>query len=138
MRKTGLDDVKLILRNFVSSNPSSETGQGPGPDCSLVSYVYGGPNGILAQLVELKKWFEDQTMYHFHACSLLFMFDQRLTSEGGRSNAVVKLIDFAHVTDGNGVIDHNFLGGLCSLIKFISDIVAEANDHTATNGEVEV
>ncbi|XP_035841876.1 inositol polyphosphate multikinase alpha isoform X1 [Helianthus annuus] len=138
MRKTGLDDVKLILRNFVSSNPSSETGQGPGPDCSLVSYVYGGPNGILAQLVELKTWFEDQTMYHFHACSLLFMFDQRLTLEGARSNAVVKLIDFAHVTDGNGVIDHNFLGGLCSLIKFISNIVAEANDHTGTNGEVEV
>jgi hypothetical protein len=27
--------------------------------------------------------------------------------------------------EGDGVIDDNFLGGLCSLIKFISDIVAE-------------
>ena len=38
---------------------------------------------------------------------------------------MVKLVDFAHVAEGNGVIDHNFLGGLCSLIKFISDIVVE-------------
>jgi len=27
--------------------------------------------------------------------------------------------------EGDGMIDDNFLGGLCSLIKFISDIVAE-------------
>ncbi|KAI3671478.1 hypothetical protein L1987_87216 [Smallanthus sonchifolius] len=138
VRKTGPDDVRLLLRNFVSSNPSSDSETGLGPDCSLASSVYGGPNGILAQLLELKTWFEDQTIYHFYACSLLFMFDNGLALKGGGSNAEVKLIDFAHVTDGNGVIDHNFLGGLCSLIKFISDILAETNDYTGTNGQVEL
>ncbi|KAI3785949.1 hypothetical protein L1987_45075 [Smallanthus sonchifolius] len=60
-----------------------------------------------------------------------------LALKGAWSNAEVKLIDFAHVTDGNGVIDHNFLGGLCSLIKFISDILAETKDY-GSNDQVEL
>ncbi|KAD2806130.1 hypothetical protein R6Q59_028877 [Mikania micrantha] len=138
IRKTGPDDVRLLLRKFISSNPSSETETGQSPDCSSASSVYGGPNGILAQLLELKTWFEHQTIYHFFACSLLFMYDNGLALKGAGSNAEVKLIDFAHVTEGNGVIDHNFLGGLCSLIKFISDILAETNDYTGTNGQVDL
>ncbi|KAD4889175.1 hypothetical protein R6Q59_033954 [Mikania micrantha] len=139
IRKTGPDDVRLLLRKFVSSNPSSaEMETGRGPDCSLASLVYGGPNGILAQLLELKAWFEDQTIYHFYACSFLFMFEKGLALKGAWSKTAVKLIDFAHVTDGNGVIDHNFLGGLSSLIKFISDILAETNDFSGTNGHVEL
>ncbi|KAF5793080.1 putative inositol-polyphosphate multikinase [Helianthus annuus] len=142
IRKTGPDDVRLLLRKFVSSNPSADmemgTGSGPGPDCSLASSVYDGPNGILAQLLELKAWFEDQTFYHFYACSFLFVYEKRLGLKGALSNAEVKLIDFAHVTDGNGVIDHNFLGGLCSLTKFISDILTEIKDCTGTNGQVEL
>ncbi|KAJ0755325.1 putative inositol-polyphosphate multikinase [Helianthus annuus] len=82
IRKTGPDDVRLLLRKFVSSNPSADmemgTGSGPGPDCSLASSVYDGPNGILAQLLELKAWFEDQTFYHFYACSFLFVYEKRL------------------------------------------------------------
>ncbi|KAI3727124.1 hypothetical protein L1987_66933 [Smallanthus sonchifolius] len=138
IRKTGPNDVRLLLRKFVSSNPSAEMKMSQGPDCSLASFVYGGPNGILAQLLELKAWFEDQTIYHFYACSFLFMFEKGLALKGTWSNAEVKLIDFAHVTDGNGVIDHNFLGGLCSLIKFISDILAETKDYGDTNGQVEL
>ncbi|KAI3521119.1 hypothetical protein L1887_10580 [Cichorium endivia] len=131
MRTAGPDDVKLFLMKFVSSNPESESE----PDCSLAGSVYGGLNGILSQLLELKAWFEDQTMYHFYACSLLFMFEKGLALKGATSNAQVKLIDFAHVTEGKGVIDHNFLGGLCSLIKFISDIIPDKNDHE--NGQIE-
>ncbi|KAI3766123.1 hypothetical protein L2E82_16173 [Cichorium intybus] len=129
MRKAGPDDVKLFLMKFVSSNPESE------PDCSLAGSVYGGLNGILSQLLELKAWFEDQTMYHFYACSLLFMFEKGSALKGATTNAQVKLIDFAHVTEGKGVIDHNFLGGLCSLIKFISDIIPDKNHHE--NGQIE-
>lgn len=134
IRKTGPDDVRVYLRKFVSSIPSAEMGSGP--DCDLASSVYGGTNGILAQLLELKAWFENQTIYHFYACSLLFMYEKGLAVKGARSSAVVKLIDFAHVTEGKGVIDHNFLGGLCSLIKFVSDILTETNDHTLNNGQI--
>ncbi|KZV46464.1 inositol polyphosphate multikinase beta-like [Dorcoceras hygrometricum] len=53
-------EVKLLLKKFVSSN-SWDSKQ----DCSLAPVVYGGSSGILSQLLELKAWFEDQTMYHF-------------------------------------------------------------------------
>ncbi|KAM0066290.1 putative inositol-polyphosphate multikinase [Helianthus debilis subsp. tardiflorus] len=126
--KSSVDDVRLFFKKFVSSDPNVESGMGP--DRDLASVVYGGPNGILAQLLELKAWFEDQTIYHFSACSLLFMFEKGLVLEGGSPNAQVKIIDFAHVTEGNGVIDHNFLGGLCSLIKFISVAIGDQNGHS--------
>nr|XP_043617107.1 inositol polyphosphate multikinase beta-like isoform X2 [Erigeron canadensis] len=97
IRNSGFDDVKVLLRKFVSSNPSAE--MDTEPDCDLASSVYGGPNGILAQLLELKAWFEDQTIYHFYACSLLFTFEKGLALTGASSTAEVKLIDFAHVTE---------------------------------------
>lgn len=115
------DDVRLVLRKFVSADASADSTLPP--DCSLASIVYGASNGILAQLRELKAWFEEQTMYHFYSCSVLLVYENGLAPEGRISNAEVKLIDFAHVVEGNGVIDHNFLGGLCSLIKFISEVV---------------
>lgn len=131
--KSSVDDVKFLFMRFVSSNPS-----GSDPDHVLASNVYGGPNGILAQLLELKAWFEDQTIYHFCACSLLFMFEKAMASEeGAGSDVQVKLIDFAHVTEGRGVIDHNFLGGLCSLIKFVSEILGDTEDHKTQEGDTQ-
>ncbi|XP_057964485.1 inositol polyphosphate multikinase beta-like [Malania oleifera] len=119
------DDVRLVLRKFVSSYLSSDSGSDP--DCSLASTVYGGSSGILAQLLELKAWFEDQTIFHFYSCSVLMLYEKEAVLKGRSSGAEVKLIDFAHVVEGEGVIDHNFLGGLCSLIKFISEILTGIN-----------
>lgn len=113
-------DVRLVLRKFVSSNTSADSGTDP--DCSFASTVYGGSAGILAQLLELKEWFEDQTIFHFYSCSVLMVYDKESVSEGRSSVAEVRLVDFAHVVEGKGIIDHNFLGGLCSFIKFISEI----------------
>ncbi|KAF5200552.1 Inositol polyphosphate multikinase alpha [Thalictrum thalictroides] len=115
-----VEDVWSSLKRFVSSNPVSDVE----PDSSLASVVYGGSDGILAQLLNLKAWFEDQTIFHFNSCSVLVMYEKK-TAKEGISQAKVKLIDFAHVVDGQGVIDHNFLGGLCSLIKFISEILTQ-------------
>ncbi|KAI8529310.1 hypothetical protein RHMOL_Rhmol12G0215500 [Rhododendron molle] len=115
------DDVRLVLRKFVSSNASGDFDVDP--DCAFASIVYGGSNGILAQLLDLKAWFEDQTLFHFYSCSVLLIYEKELALDGSSSGAEVKLVDFAHVVDGKGVIDHNFLGGLCSLIKFISEIL---------------
>ncbi|XP_021285810.1 inositol polyphosphate multikinase alpha [Herrania umbratica] len=120
------DNVRLVLRKFVSSN--SSIGSNENPDCSLAPIVYGGSAGILEQLLELKAWFENQTIYHFHSCSVLILFDKESVLKGRTSVAEVKLIDFAHVVEGRDVIDHNFLGGLCSLIKFVSEILSSSKE----------
>lgn len=91
------DEVRLVLKKFVSSNQSLELDKDP--DCAFASSVYGGASGILAQLQKLKSWFEDQTFYHFNSCSVVMIYDKE---------SVLK-------------------GGLCSLIKFISDILPPEN-----------
>ncbi|CAI9113782.1 OLC1v1014457C2 [Oldenlandia corymbosa var. corymbosa] len=125
------EEVKLVLRNFVSSNTS--TGLESKPDCAFASVVLGGSTGILSQLLELKEWFEDQTTYHFYSCSIHIMYEKQLALEGKDPRAEIKLIDFAHVVEGKGVLDHNFLGGLCSLIKIIKHVL-KASDECRTNG----
>ncbi|XP_051136049.1 inositol polyphosphate multikinase alpha-like isoform X2 [Andrographis paniculata] len=117
-----LDCMKLYLKKFVSSN-TSKMSLDLKPDCAFASTVYGGSNGILSQLLELKAWFEDQTIYHFYSCSILMMFEKELALTGKNPRPEIRLVDFAHVYEGNGIIDHNFLGGLCSLIKFTSEIL---------------
>ncbi|KAG7954679.1 hypothetical protein I3843_11G031200 [Carya illinoinensis] len=127
VKKFTAKDVRLVLRKFVSSNTSVDTGMDP--DCSFASTVYGGSTGILAQLLELKKWFEDQTIYHFFSCSVLMVYDKESVVKERNYGAEVKLVDFAHVLEGKGVIDHNFLGGLCSLIKFIMEILTGCDEY---------
>lgn len=119
------DGVRSALRKFVSSNLS--LGPNVDPDGLYASKVYCHRGGILAQLLQLKEWFEVQTNYHFYSCSLIILYD-RESALDGRAHPKVKLVDFAHVMDGHSVIDHNFLGGLCSVIKFIRDIVDEDNE----------
>lgn len=131
VQKLTSEGVTLVLKKFVSSNASTDSNLDP--DASFASSVYGGSGGILAQLLELKAWFEDQTIYHFNSCSVLMVYEKEKVLKGGSSGAEVKLIDFAHVMEGEGVIDHNFLGGLCSLIKFISEILSEAGDGATGN-----
>lgn len=125
VRQFNAKDVCRVLRRFVSSNPASDCN----PDCAFASAVYGGSEGVLAQLRELKVWFQDQTLFHFCSASVLIAYERDGSEDGrGPNRARVRLIDFAHVLDGAGVIDHNFLGGLCSLIKFISDILNDPDE----------
>lgn len=129
--KLSAEEVELVLKKFVSSKTSEELNTDA--DCSLASVVFGGSTGILSQLRELKAWFEDQTIFHFYSCSLLLMYDKEKALNGDNLVAEVKMIDFAHVLQGRGVIDHNFLGGLCSLIKFIADILRSADQSMDEN-----
>lgn len=121
------DEVSLLLKKFVSSKVVDSK-----PDCAFASTVYGGSTGILSQLLELKAWFEDQTIYHFYSCSILMMSEKDLALSGKSPRAEIKLVDFAHVFEGKGIIDHNFLGGLCSLIKFVSEILTTP-EHSPTD-----
>lgn len=128
VQKYTTEDVSLVLKRFVSSNPQADSE----PDCRISSGVYGGSDGILAQLLKMKEWFEVQTFFHFNSCSVLMVYEQEAGGTG-ILRPEVKLIDFAHVVDGQGVIDHNFLGGLCSLIKFVSDILAGSTGEDGLN-----
>ncbi|XP_061989026.1 inositol polyphosphate multikinase beta-like [Rosa rugosa] len=119
------DDVRSALRKFVSSNSPSDSDAEP--DCSYASTVYGGPDGIVSQLLKLKSWFEDQTIYHFYSCSTMMVYDKESIMKGENPNPQIKLVDFAHVVEGKGIIDHNFLGGFCSLIKFLNDVLNNPN-----------
>ncbi|XP_061358571.1 inositol polyphosphate multikinase beta [Gastrolobium bilobum] len=127
LQNLSAEEVKLVLRKFVSSN-SNVT------DCVFGAKVFGE---ILEQLLELKQWFEVQTIFHFYSCSVLMVYEKEEESvvKGKNSGALVKLVDFAHVVDAKGAIDHNFLGGLCSLIKFISDILAGLDDNSVSKDE---
>ena len=127
IHKFTAEDVRLVLRRFISSNSFA----GVDPDCIFASTIYGGSGGILAQLLELKEWFEHQTIFHFYSCSVLMVCEKESVVNEMSSGAEVKLVDFAHVVEGKGTIDHNFLGGLCSLIKFISEILTCSDVHTA-------
>ncbi|CAJ1978186.1 unnamed protein product [Sphenostylis stenocarpa] len=112
LQKLSAEGVALLLRKFVSSFNAEDSDR----DCDFAAEVFGS---VLERLVELKAWFEVQTVYHFYSCSVLVVYEK----EKGKAKPVVKLVDFAHVVPGNGVIDHNFLGGLCSFINFLKDIL---------------
>ncbi|KAL9239818.1 hypothetical protein vseg_014101 [Gypsophila vaccaria] len=128
------EEVRLVLRKFVSPYESTELNNDH--DAAYASSVYDGCSGILAQLKELKSWFEEQTTYHFYSCSILMVYDRKSLLKGEASGPAIKLVDFTHVVDGDGAIDHNFLGGLSSFIKFISEIVTHPNECTA-NGSLQ-
>lgn len=116
-----VDDVMLVLRKFVSSDGDVDE-----PDVVFGSRVFVP---VLEELLELKKWFEVQTIFHFYSCSVLVVYEKDEKEDEKKSaSAVVKLVDFAHVVDAKGAIDHNFLGGLCSLIKFVKDVLAGLGD----------
>ncbi|CAK8560873.1 unnamed protein product [Lathyrus sativus] len=119
------EDVILMMRKFVSSD-----GNAGEPDCVFGSRVYVH---VLEELLVLKKWFEVQTIFHFYSCSVLVVYEKDEKDEKKSARAVVKLVDFAHVVDAKGAIDHNFLGGLCSLIKFVKDVLAGLGDDEISN-----
>ncbi|BBH03476.1 hypothetical protein Prudu_014366 [Prunus dulcis] len=95
---------KLALRKFVSSNPSTDSDIKP--DCSFASTVYGGPAGILAQLLELKSWSEEQTIFHFYSCSVLMVYEKEefRTSIDPRPSAAISFPVMARKTADSGII----------------------------------
>lgn len=113
VKRFGVADVRRILREF-----------GAGGDGIVMQKLLG-------QLNQLKCWFEEQTIWHFYSASVLIIYEKGKMVR-------VKMVDFAHVSDGNGVIDHNFLGGLCSLINFVKEVVEEFYEVSGKKKEPEL
>jgi len=112
-----VSDVPAALERYVSSNPSDEQNW----DAAFASDVYGGTHGAIAQLQELKAWFEEQKFYHFFSASVLIVYEGEPSVDA--RTVAVKLVDFAHVLYDQDAIDENFLVGLNALIKMLSNIV---------------
>lgn len=73
-------------------------------------------------LAEVKTFFTSQSRYHIYASSLLFVYDHQALTSGQlihqdvvHKHVRLKIIDFAHVFDGEGSRDENFLFGLTNL-----------------------
>ncbi|KAH7298676.1 hypothetical protein KP509_25G053800 [Ceratopteris richardii] len=115
-----VDTTKILLKRFVSSNPTDDEN----PDGAYASAVYGGREGIINQLYELRSWLSVQTSYHFFASSILLMYDAESVARCSPVNtcASVKLVDFAHVLTNQEAVDENYLQGLNSLIDILREI----------------
>lgn len=124
------DAVKSLLNQFVSCNPTENLH----PDSAFASAVYGGSEGIINQLIELKCWFKTQNYYQFYSSSVLLIYEGNSTSCGcvGNLNPSVKLVDFAHVLSDQGSFDKNFYQGLDSLISILSEIVKDSVNSNPT------
>lgn len=120
-----VDTVQTVLKQFVSLNPTDDIMH---PDLTYASAVYGGLEGIINQLNELRSWFDVQTRYHFYSSSILLIYESDCTLRGSQANKCVsvKLIDFAHVLVGLEVPDKNFLQGLDSLIEVLHEIAGQS------------
>jgi len=112
--------------------------------------VYGGDQGVVAQLRALESWFQVQKEFHLYSASLLFLYegDARGAEE---TNVRVRLVDFAHTfavggdtgngngggsdlngggdsvatnnkIDSQGDIDENFLGGLRAIASKLNSV----------------
>lgn len=100
--------------------------------------VYGGDQGVVAQLRALESWFQVQKEFHLYSASLLLLYEGDAHGPE-ETNVRVRLVDFAHTfalgqnqnqsqddgsgatlttpgttapNDSEGVVDENFLAGL--------------------------
>ena len=81
---------------------------------------------FLVKLKEVQELFQSQTSYHAFGSSILFCYDyENLASiDWATTNPVrVRLIDFAHVFPGNGILDENYLFGVSSLVKLFDTFI---------------
>lgn len=98
--------------------------------------VYGGDQGVVAQLRALESWFKVQKEFHLFSASLLLLYEGDAHGPE-ETNVRVRLVDFAHTfavggnsDDGGaenkshseGDIDENFLGGLRAIASRLNAV----------------
>lgn len=77
----------------------------------------------LRKICLFREWFAHQTLYHFYASSLLFIFEN---SPDMDINLDVRMIDFGHVFPGNGELDENYTHGLDNLISLLEEMLLKS------------
>ncbi|CBY09140.1 unnamed protein product [Oikopleura dioica] len=104
--------------------------------------------GILDRLLLIRDFFAVQTNYRFYASSLLILYEGYSPAELGSQGSSdseddrsrlheprvdVRMIDFAHVWNGDGVnLDENYLFGLNNLILAFESLLIEGTDPQAS------
>lgn len=103
-------DVEKAFLDF----SDNETGLGP-------QSVFGGTFGAIAQLLELKTWFQHQQHFRFYSSSILILYEGSAACPEDL-NLRVCMVDFAHTFAAEGKKDCNFLEGLTSLIECLRSL----------------
>ncbi|XP_064941394.1 inositol polyphosphate multikinase beta-like [Musa acuminata AAA Group] len=83
----GLTSGRTRLERFDLQNSACDDKK---PDCAFAPAVYGGPNGVLAQLLEPRRGLRTRRTRSI------------LLQSGKSSGMQMKLVDFAHVAEGDG------------------------------------
>ena len=73
-----------------------------------------------------------QTEYIFRSTSLLVVYEGDTKSADYRGNVGVWMIDFAHVTNQNG-IDQSYLDGLRSVLHILENLPNSGNSSDSFN-----
>ena len=104
---------------------------------SVATYFYNGHilrKDIIIQIIQkleiFKNYLSLQTLYHYYTCSLLLIYEGQTGDSDetdfyakGHNSVGVHLIDFAHVCDGNGVVDANFVQGLEKFLTVLYELL---------------
>ena len=94
---------------------------------------------VILKLRKILRWMKSQVKFHFYSSSILIIYEgkQNFIESGGESNlfssharktdVIVKMIDFAHVVDGGGTFDDNYIYGIENLILHLNRIIELSN-----------
>eukprot|EP01026_Neomeris_dumetosa_P083656 TRINITY_DN97429_c0_g1_i3.p1 TRINITY_DN97429_c0_g1~~TRINITY_DN97429_c0_g1_i3.p1 ORF type:complete len:334 (+),score=31.30 TRINITY_DN97429_c0_g1_i3:61-1002(+) len=113
-----VDTVKRTLAKFANNNAGLRPQD-----------IYGGPQGVVSQLRELQRWFNNQTYYHLYSSSVLILYEGEAKSQE-QAKVKVKLIDFAHTFGNMGSKDENYIAGLTALVKQLTNVMKQGKGDT--------
>jgi 1D-myo-inositol-tetrakisphosphate 5-kinase/inositol-polyphosphate multikinase len=87
--------------------------------------IYGGQQGILAQLQRLDSAFQRQQRWHLYSASVLLVYEGDAAA-GAQLGVRAWLVDFAHAFDvgSSRGPDRNFVQGLTGLQQQLQGVVA--------------
>jgi 1D-myo-inositol-tetrakisphosphate 5-kinase/inositol-polyphosphate multikinase len=114
------ENIQEFLVNYLDSNTFPENSK-------ILAKLFSSKLNTLLEL------FESQSTYHLYGSSVLFVYDSMAAlkfhkgeiDEDKLANCVnVTMIDFAHVWDGEGKQDSNYLPGIQHLHKIVTEFSA--------------
>jgi len=104
---------------------------------SLKTFIFNGQTirydvfqAMIPEIQKILDWFNQQTLYKFYGCSILFVYDGIPPEDANTLPMVnVRMMDFAHVIDTvDGTKDESFIHGLKTIVSCFKTVVAEGEE----------